>query len=57
MKPVKEEEKTELKYTNYLVLMGHIKEGHNTYPLHPGVLQHLAGTESVFGIPDKKFGY
>lgn len=28
-----------------------------TYPLHPRVLQHLAGTQAVFGIPNKKFGY
>lgn len=28
-----------------------------TYPLHPGVLQHLAGTQAVFGVPNQKFGY
>lgn len=29
----------------------------NTHPSHPRVLQHLASTQAVFGIPNKKFGY
>lgn len=28
-----------------------------THPSHPRVLQHLASTQAVFGIPNKKFGY
>lgn len=31
--------------------------GFKTYPLHPGVLQHLASTQAVFGVPNQKFGY
>lgn len=27
-----------------------------THPLDPGVAQHLAGTQAVFGIPNQKFG-